>query len=515
MKKILLIATILAIASCFGYSQTREDFIKSRNSSRQNYVAEKNKEYQKYLAEINNEFAEYLKEQWSAFDVQEGMPLPLKPQPVEPVSVIPSEGNPEDADLSPELEQILYDVVIQAEDLEMSPKEETNFEKATKFIDELQTSIIDMVPEYESSENMLSSEIYNTPINVCMSEKLSNIKLSDIHETQVGNFWNQVMTVDDNYQIIGKCQQLKENLKLNDWGYYLICKNAAENIFGDNYNEKTVYTVFLLCQSGYNAKVARCKENLIIMLPFYQNSYCQKYIESDGIKYYMFNFNDVPVTGNNTIYTYNKIFNEVNSKRLNLLINDEPQFNAKTATKALSYGNDGEIMNFNYNSNLIDYYKDYPLVDLKVYFNAALSKELSKSVKSCLQPLVEGKSEQLSVNTLLDFMYTSFDNYKSDDEQFGHEKWFFCEEMLYYPFNDCEDRAVFFANLVSKLLGLDVVLLEYPYHVAAAVCFKDDEVKGKYLMYDNKKYVVCDPTYFGAYAGLEMPEVGEPVVISR
>lgn len=62
-----------------------------------------------------------------------------------------------------------------------------------------------------------------------------------------------------------------------------------------------------------------------------------------------------------------------------------------------------------------------------------------------------------------------------------------------------------FSYLVRKLLGLDVVLLDYPNHIATAVCFKGN-VGGDYLMVNGRKYTVCDPTYIGASIGMTMPK---------
>ena len=35
----------------------------------------------------------------------------------------------------------------------------------------------------------------------------------------------------------------------------------------------------------------------------------------------------------------------------------------------------------------------------------------------------------------------------------------------------------------------------------------NDEVFGDYLVYDQKKYIVCDPTYIGAPVGRTMPNM--------
>ena len=109
-----------------------------------------------------------------------------------------------------------------------------------------------------------------------------------------------------------------------------------------------------------------------------------------------------------------------------------------------------------------------------------------------------------AANILIDFVQTAF-QYQTDDEQFGYEKPFFVDEVFYYPYCDCEDRSILYSYLVRTLMGLDVVLLDYPNHIATAVCF-DENVSGDYLMVEGKKYVVCDPTYIGASIGNAMPQ---------
>lgn len=107
------------------------------------------------------------------------------------------------------------------------------------------------------------------------------------------------------------------------------------------------------------------------------------------------------------------------------------------------------------------------------------------------------------VERLLNFVQTAF-VYEYDDKVWGYDRAFFTEETLYYPYCDCEDRSILFSRLVRDLVGLDVILVFYPGHLATAVCF-DDEVNGDYIMVGNRKYVVCDPTYIGAPVGATMP----------
>ena len=82
----------------------------------------------------------------------------------------------------------------------------------------------------------------------------------------------------------------------------------------------------------------------------------------------------------------------------------------------------------------------------------------------------------------------------------------FIEENFYYPKNDCEDRAIFYAFLIRNLLGLDVHLVHFPGHECTAVCFGTENVIGSGYRYEGKTYIICDPTYIGANIGQCMPQ---------
>ena len=129
---------------------------------------------------------------------------------------------------------------------------------------------------------------------------------------------------------------------------------------------------------------------------------------------------------------------------------------------------------------------------------------MAYSLLSNLKSLVEGKSEIEAVNILLRFVQTAF-QYQTDAEQFGIEKYLFSEETVFYPYSDCEDRSILFSFLVRQLIGLKVVGLDYPGHVATAVKFSVD-LNGDSIIYQNQNYLICDPTYINAPIGMCMPQ---------
>lgn len=122
-----------------------------------------------------------------------------------------------------------------------------------------------------------------------------------------------------------------------------------------------------------------------------------------------------------------------------------------------------------------------------------------------LRSAIEGCTQQEAANRLLNFVQTAFE-YEYDDKVWGYDRPFFAEETLFYPYCDCEDRSILFSRLVRDLMGLDVVLVYYPGHLATAVAFTED-VAGDYLMVGGRKFVVCDPTFINAPVGRTIPDM--------
>ena len=122
-----------------------------------------------------------------------------------------------------------------------------------------------------------------------------------------------------------------------------------------------------------------------------------------------------------------------------------------------------------------------------------------------LRELIAGKSQWEAGNLLLNWVQTAF-VYEYDDKVWGEDRAFFPDETLYYPYCDCEDRSILFSRLVRDLMGLEVILLYYPGHLATAVCFTED-VAGDYLLVNGKRYVVCDPTFINANVGRTMTDM--------
>jgi hypothetical protein len=229
-------------------------------------------------------------------------------------------------------------------------------------------------------------------------------------------------------------------------------------------------------------------------------------------KYYITNLggSDQPVK---SLYTYEGRHEQA-VKRIdfNLLASPVIGRNPLRKTFAFMYGGEHRIT-VDINRTIVDFYEFYPQIDLDVYFNAPMSSETDNTLIEGLRPIIEGKSEPEAANIILRFVQTALE-YQTDGEQFQYENYLFPEETLYYPYCDCEDRSFLYGYLVGSMLGLDVVGLEYPGHVATAVRFNGD-VSGDTLLIDGGRYVICDPTFINANIGESMPKFKDviPTVI--
>jgi hypothetical protein len=166
------------------------------------------------------------------------------------------------------------------------------------------------------------------------------------------------------------------------------------------------------------------------------------------------------------------------------------------------------------NENLVQFYNDYPtsmvdgnfLTRWGMYANTPLDASVSHLLLPELSEKLKGLSKLEAVERLLNWIQTGFE-YEYDDKVWGGDRAFFAEESLYYPYCDCEDRSILLSRLVRDLLGLKVLLVYYPGHLATAVSFGSEEVAGDYVELDGHRYVVCDPTYIGGRVGQTMPSM--------
>ena len=309
----------------------------------------------------------------------------------------------------------------------------------------------------------------------------------------------EAMCKADYKALVDDCRKVKKELNLNDWGMFLFVREASKTLCTDE-NAAVVMQQFLLNELGYKSKMARRadRNQMLLFVAADCQVYGHPYFTKDGLNYYN-------LTSNESCQFYMCQEDSPKAKsKLNMQVNHAPALNAGMVNSVHKNRSGSVAVSVDVPKSLMEFYGSMPQCDYSVYVNAEVNPSVASKVLSTLAPLVNGKGEAEAANLLINFVQTGF-QYATDQEQFGYEKPFFVEELFYYPYCDCEDRSVLYSYLVRNLLKLDVVLLDYPNHIATAVCFNEN-VSGDFVTVGGKKYVVCDPTYIGASIGKAMPQ---------
>lgn len=475
-KNTIALGVMLAANICISHAQDFEEWKKQETAQQKQFMQQHNAtvkqmqaEYNAFVAQAENEFAEFLKDEWKSYQSFVESYNPSKPKPKETPTYTEKK--------EPQKLQIREVKTIESSGSmpHLIPSSRTNNAAANK---------------------QAELSFFGTNISVFFDSQIEP-KLSKINEQNIGNEWTRLCGT--NYQAtIEQLTSLRNNLSLNDWGYYLLTKATAEQISA-SINNSTLLTWFLLTKSGYRCRVAYKDEALHLLLASKNNIYGKPFFTFSNTRYYLFDSND------SELYTYDKDFAEAHTL-FDLNIYKALNISENEVSKKVSFEYDGEKREFDvkYNQNLIDFYKQYPLGNIEVYFDAAISPCTQISLYNALHSAIKDLDEIEAANLLLHFVQTAF-KYKTDDDQFGCEKFFFADELFHYEFSDCEDRSVLFSYLVKQLLGLETVGLNYPGHMATAVKFSK-QVPGDHIIVNGEQYTVCDPTYINAPVGCAMPE---------
>lgn len=519
------------------------------------FMKEELEDFDKFMDDADKDFINFMREPWKEFEAEKPVLKRVKPEPVKPVvydektapksekpvcltieeilDMTTSEGKQKPVVQLNEVDRIVFDkpevIVRKKKDPKVIIIEEKAADKPTaqpekKPVVEVveaepeaeRTPVVeaDRRPEPAAEPRLPVSSTPTSPLyrgesgrskivygglafylNNSLNRKCS---LNGLNENAIADAY-EALCNSDYKPLLADCAQIRKDLRLNDWGVFTLVRQVADTYCGTA-NESIVMQQFLLNEMGYKARMARkaTEDKMMLFVATDCSIYAHPYITLNGQNYYN-------LSGNNEqcqFYMCQKDSPKAKNS-VGMQLKEAPLFPGTVVSSTHQAKGSAARVTVDVPKALMDFYKDYPQCDYSVYFNAPVNAAMENRILSSLAPLVQGRNEADAANILINFVQTAF-QYQTDGQQFGYEKPFFVEELFYYPYSDCEDRAMPFSYLVRKLLGLDVVLLDYPEHIATAVRFNGN-VSGDYLMVNGRKYIVCDPTYIGASIGMTMP----------
>lgn len=474
-KSFLLISLLFGL-SMFTSSAQTDDFYAQYEKFSKHAKAE----YEDYRAQCNAEYVKFLERAWKEYKV-----LPSIPRPKD--EVVPPTIMPRQDKNKKQAKEILIENVVSPILSLPQPKP--------------------ISPIYENDkveEKNFSFSYMGTTCEVRLPKDL-NIRMSGCESCMIATIWKQLATnAMDN--TIRDFLALRLKMQLCDWAYLNLIDTFAKAFCGHG-NEAVIMAAFIYSQSGYKMRLGRDCEKLYLLYGSKHGIYEKGYIVIEGINYY-------PLDDKVERMEISD-FSFPQEQSMSLYIENAQKFTIRPSAirKLASEQYHDVAIDSQVNLNLIQFYNTYPSSEVngnfmtcwKMYADTPMDESVSQMLYPDIKNKIEGLSVVQAVNQILNWVQTAF-QYEYDDKVWGHDRAFFAEETLYYPYCDCEDRAILFTRLVRDLLGLKCILVYYPGHLASAVCLKQ-QVNGDYISLDGDVYTICDPTYIGAPVGITMPEM--------
>lgn len=439
------------------------------------------KKYSDFRDEANRQYVEFMRQAWRQYKTLPAIPKP-KEEEVKPV-VMPEEDRNKPIDNKPVvIEEVITPPAPEPQPIPIAPIKEK--------------------PQPE--DKYVSFAFYGTDCGVRFNDD-ERFTFTDSSNKSIAEAWER-MSGDAYNNTIRDCLELRIRMQLCDWAYLNMLDTMAEACLGKT-NEATMLAAFIYCQSGYKMRIGRAGAKLCLLYASEHTIYDQPYFNIDGSMYYVFKSKEssleiceaaMPKEKSMSLYIpATQTLSLDKSQQRTLQSERYPEIKVQAAV----------------NRNLINFYNDYPTSEIgnnfmtrwAMYAKTPMDSNTSKELYASLKEKIKGMGKQAAVERLLNFVQTAF-VYEYDDKVWGGDRAFFAEETLFYPYCDCEDRSILFSRLVRDIIGLDVILVYYPGHLATAVCF-DTDVQGDYILLDNRRFIVCDPTYIGAPVGATMPKM--------
>lgn len=503
MRALSFILTLLIALPIAAQSDSFEQFRKQQQAQFNQFRDSQQEEYDAFRKRVNAEYAEFMRRAWKEFPAEEPE-QPIKEKEVPPVIYQPEAAPQQEPEKEPER--------APQEDIASIPIPQQGLEPPTAPI--AVKPVVIVIPEpapapepiapvkpKEEPFKRVSVSYYGALITIGFPMQ-EEFQLPSVSENAIADAWAKLS--DSRYDITVKTAlDARKANTLCDWAYMNMLRDVCTKHYGKT-NEATLAQAFLLVQSGYRIRLGNGDGKLQLLVASLYDIFGLKYYRLDGQKFYL-------VSGDKVSKMQICEAKYKSEKSLSLQMAQLPKLTADPTPKKMLTSKKGVAAPASVNKNLIDFMNTYPQACYNgnqttrwaAYANTPLDRSIQTMLYPPLRKTIQNMSERDAVEILLNWVQTAFE-YKYDDEVWGQDRAFFAQETLYYPYCDCEDRSILFSRLVRDLLGLDVVLLYYPGHLATAVAFTTEQ-KGDYLTYEQRRYTVCDPTYINAGVGRTMP----------
>jgi hypothetical protein len=505
----LFAVTILLSASLPAWTATAQNEFETYRRQQQQGAQQLKTEFQAYKEKQDGEFADFLKSQWREFETFQGKVRIKEPKPRQvPVAppVAPAQPIAKPSVPKPVAPAPIPD--IRAKPAPVAPPSVPPVVAPVVVAPVIPPVVPPALPPQPKpvpvAADMLEVSFYGNPVSFVFDPQWKSYRLSGGAKPEaMSAFWT-MMSGSKYEPTLRALSEARRELKLDDWGYVTLWRSVVQALQPEHKAEQNLLLWYFLVKSGYDVRLGYAGPDVHLFVAVRQQVYSTKFTAVGKQTYYAVLAAD---RGDSirSFYTYEASY-PVKLKPLDIGSAATGFTRTVSAQRALAFDYKGETIRLSvpYDRRLVEYMASFPQSEFPLYFDTDGSSLVRSGLLAELKKHTAAMGEEEAVNFLLAFVQKAF-AYKTDEVQFGYEKYFFVEESLHFPYNDCEDRSVLFSWLVHELLGLKTVGLLYPGHMTTAVALKQARADFSTVDYRGQRYVIADPTYIGATVGMAMP----------
>lgn len=463
----ILFAMMAAAVQTAAAAPPNESFNQFRQSVLQ--------DFQGFRQGVMNDYSRFLDSTWAEFERFKGESRSAAPKP----KTAPIHQESEDDNNSTVLPEPTVDISDDPEP---------------------QTIDIPDSPRAKEPKGSRTFEFYGLPLEIGRCDVILNNRLTD--SGQFAAQWRTLLSDPTATDLARRLGLLADELGLNDYLTFDLVRKYVQQAYPTVHSTSRAALVhYIMTSLGFDARIATSGGDGVLLLPTLQTIYGRPYMKIGDKKFYVFSETD-NIDTSSPISTCMLPADAQTGRAIDMRINSPLNLPRKAKPFSLAYGDiniSGEL-----NENIYPMLYRYPQTDMAVYACSVIDPALRASLVDQIKSQLTGKGRLDAVNSLLTFTQNAID-YATDETSHGFEKPYFLEEWLYYPLNDCEDRATFYTYMLWNALGVECQMITYPGHESASVRM-DEPLTGDSYNYKGRTFYISDPTYIGAKTGQCMPD---------
>jgi hypothetical protein len=310
--------------------------------------------------------------------------------------------------------------------------------------------------------------------------------------------------------LLTQMDAVSQKFGMDDMAYLLFAQKVSQKIYADFF-EQNLFKYQLLKHKGYRVILGYSEDYLTVYANLDFKVHNVAFVEHAGFTYTDLSFAQHLETCEEQLFELPQ-----NGRAVTMNESRPPFFEALSRPYSVHFEYEGMSYHFQglLNQSLVQYYRELPAIEFgQVYLNYQMSGLSKGSLVNALKQATKHMFPSKQIDFLLQFAQTAFP-YKKDFDAIGIEKFAFPEEVLANQYADCEDKSVLFAYLAKEVLDLPSVALIYyvDNHLNVGVAFNHKSAYN--FIYNNQKYLVCEPSGLGFKPGDNVYDVQKASIVS-